>query len=85
MDWTGLTEVVLAAVRAAHRAGLPHVAGELYAVSPVQSDADFAVLADRVLTVKTLLRLRPPKPAQWRKCAAEFDNLYKEVALRAQR
>lgn len=82
MDWMGLTEVVLAAVRAAHRAGLPHIARELYSVSPIQNETHYAILVDRVSTVKTLLRLRPPPPKAWDKCKKQMETLFTELAKR---
>lgn len=82
MDWADLNETVMAAVRALRLAGLPHIARELYQVTPVENESDYSRLIDRVATVKTLLRLRPPPAPVWRKCEYEMLSLFEELTKR---
>ena len=81
MDWAGLNKTIMAAVGAAHRAGLPYLGRELYSLGNIETTAQFRSLQDRVATVKALLRLRPAAPQAWRKCGKEFEDLYREVEL----
>ena len=79
--YDNLNEKIMAAVVAANAAGLQHLAQELYSVGLVQGPAKLGVLADRVATIRTLLRLHPPAVASWRKCGQQFHALYNEVEI----
>jgi hypothetical protein len=53
-----LIQALETTVAAAHAVGLPHIAGQLYAVRDIQNERGVTLLEDRLLTVSKLLQLR---------------------------
>ncbi len=84
MDWAGINEAGMKAVKAAHKAGLPHIAFEIYSVLPVRSERTFSNLIERAATVKTLLKLRPPTSREWSRCSIPFEALFTEIEVTVQ-
>jgi hypothetical protein len=79
MDYAGLNEKLMEAVKALHKAKLPHLAGELHALVPIRSLKDAATLSDRFLTVLTLMRLKKPSDEQAAKIIVALTDLEKEL------
>jgi len=80
LDWTGINEKLMDAVRGAHADGYPYLAGELHALMPVQSYTGLRTTVDRLDTVKTLIKLRPLKETD-KKFKKALTALEKEVKL----
>lgn len=59
MKYADANDMLMEAVRAYHKARLPHLAHELYAVFPVESTEDLRCAIDRIHTVQALLRISP--------------------------
>lgn len=79
MDYAGLNLKLIDAVKALHKAKLPHLAGELHAMLPVRSLKDAAKLSERFLTVLTLMRLNKPSDEQARNILPALTDLEKEL------
>lgn len=63
MRYAEVNDKLMELVRAYHKAKLPHLAGELYAVFPVETPQDLHSALDRIHSIQALLRLCPEPKA----------------------